>query len=155
MQGSPTVLVQRIALVLLVAGFAGFAPAQTAQPLPSRQEIDELISKADQKIAALSAALTSARHDIESTAPDLWKNQMDTVSTAREMIKIVREKGPSAYRLVALNTIGGIGVLRHFGIARPRHSAIDQGRRRPYRQPAGKVITRERQKCPPSYRVKS
>jgi hypothetical protein len=104
MSGSSTVIIQRIASALLAVGFAGFAAAQNQQPLPSRQEIDELISKADQKIDALSVALMSVRQDIESTTPDLWKNQMGNVSTAHQIIQTIREKGPSVYRLVALNT---------------------------------------------------
>src|SRR5215472_1127122 len=104
MLGSSTVIIQRIASAMLAVGFASLAAAQNQQPLPSRQEIDELISKADQKIDALSVALMSVRKDIESTTPELWKNQMDNVSTAHHITQTIREKGPSVYRLVALNT---------------------------------------------------
>jgi hypothetical protein len=103
MQTSPRATYKAIALVALIAGFASLLPGQDAQSIPSQQEIDELASKADQKIKVLQDALTSARQDIEKNAPDLWTNEMETISTARDLIKTLREKGLSAYRLVMLN----------------------------------------------------
>lgn len=90
-------------MILLIGSLPSLLRAQAGQSIPSREEIDELISKADQKIVILQQALTSARPQIEERAPDLWKNAMGTISTIHKLIDIMRERGPSAYRLVALN----------------------------------------------------
>src|ERR1700691_3309896 len=62
-----------VALVaFLSAAYGSLLLGQVNPAVPSRQEIDELASKADQKIKGLRDALTAARPDIERYAPDLF-----------------------------------------------------------------------------------
>jgi hypothetical protein len=82
--------------------FPAFAQAQTS--LPSKEEISELLSKADQKISSFEIAVKNAKPYIDEINPQLATNYLDAASTAHTMILALGKNGPSAYRLVGLLT---------------------------------------------------
>ena len=87
---------------LFVALLSGAALGQTAPTIPSKEEIFELVDKADQKVSAFEAAIKQVRVVLDDADPGLSENYLDAASTAHWMIQTAHKNGPSAYALVAL-----------------------------------------------------
>lgn len=87
---------------LLLAVFAGAALGQSGSSLPSKDEIFELLDKADQKISAFENAVKSSRPKLDEIDRKLSGNYLDATSTAHTMIQALHKSGPSGYGLVSL-----------------------------------------------------
>jgi hypothetical protein len=92
-----------IALLVTVCMTAQSKPPATQHiDVPSDAEINELLSKATQKVAAFQETVNAAKPILDKINPKLSVNYLDTATTAQTMIKATQQNGPSAYRLVGL-----------------------------------------------------
>jgi len=82
--------------------FSVLALGQSKSSLPSKDEIFELLSKANEKISGFEEAVRTVRPVLDKIDPKLSKNYLDAASTAHLLIKKMNANGPSAYRLVGL-----------------------------------------------------
>ena len=89
---------------LIILSFALALPglAQTGSSIPSKDEIFELLSKADQKITDFEDAIKAVRPSLDRTDRNMSTNDLDAAKTAHELIKKIKANGPSAYGLVGL-----------------------------------------------------
>jgi hypothetical protein len=70
--------------------------------MPSRDEIFELLDKAEQNISTFEDAVKKAKPKLDEVDPKLSNNYLDAASTAHWMLQTLHKDGPSAYRLVSL-----------------------------------------------------
>jgi hypothetical protein len=82
--------------------FAGLALGQTETSIPSKDEIFELLDKADQKISAFEDSVRSSRPKLDEIDPKLAINYLDATSTAHLMVQAMHKNGASGYVLVGL-----------------------------------------------------
>ena len=75
-----------------------------SEAMPSREEIAELLAKAEEKVTAFEQAVNPVRSDLEKQQPDILKRARNAATAAHTLIRGVRSNGPSAYGLVALIT---------------------------------------------------
>lgn len=87
-------------LLLVLIGGAAFG--QAAPSLPSKEEIFELVDKADQKVSSFEATIKQVRLALDKADTNLAKNYLDAASTAHWMIQTLHKNGPSGYALVGL-----------------------------------------------------
>jgi hypothetical protein len=80
------------------------AAQQTKATAPSKEEVSELLAKADEKVTAFEEALKQVRPDLEEQQPEMFKNYLNAAAVTHTLIKSLRSNGPSAYALVALIT---------------------------------------------------
>ena len=71
-----------------------------AQDLPSKDEINELAAKANEKVVLFERALEAARGFVGGE--EAFKKYTKAASTAHALIRAVQNNGPSAYGLVGL-----------------------------------------------------
>lgn len=70
--------------------------------MPSKDEIFELLAKANEKASNLDKAVRLAKPQLDKVDPKLAVNYLNAASSARVLIEGIKTNGPSAYRLVAL-----------------------------------------------------
>jgi len=78
------------------------AASNAASQMPSRQEIEELLNKATQKVTALQAALKNVKPILDKIDPDAYKQDEEACETAIYIIGTIKKNGTSAYALVSL-----------------------------------------------------
>ena len=77
--------------------------AQASKPsAPSREEISELIAKAEEKVGSFEDAVRRVKPILESQQTDLLSKDTGTAENAHRLIRGLQRNGPSAYSLVAL-----------------------------------------------------
>jgi hypothetical protein len=69
------------------------------QEMPSKEEINELAAKANEKVTVFEQALERAKPFIDEAE---LKKYSEAASTAHMLIRTLQSNGPSAYRLVVL-----------------------------------------------------
>jgi hypothetical protein len=70
--------------------------------IPSKDEILELLSKADQKVSEFENAIKAAKPRLESVDPKGLANYSDVASTAHVLIGAMRKNGPTSYGLLGI-----------------------------------------------------
>jgi len=77
--------------------------AQEAKPAaPSKEEISELVAKAEEKVTSFEDAVKHVRPVLESQQTDLLSKDTGVAENAHKLIRGLQRNGPSAYALVAL-----------------------------------------------------
>lgn len=86
------------------ATLKGLALAQgsTQSSVPSKEEVSELASKANQKASAFEEAVKIAKPWLDKIDPKLPTNYLNGASAAHTISLGIQQNGPSAYRLVSL-----------------------------------------------------
>ena len=94
-----------LAAVLLV-GFPCFAqdksPDAMRASMPSKQEISELLSKAEEKISGFEQTMKTVKPTLEGVDSGLMPKALDAASAAHTIISAVQKNGPTGYGLVML-----------------------------------------------------
>jgi hypothetical protein len=89
----------KYAAFVVFALFGSYPCWSQGSDVPSKQEITELVQKADEKVTNFSAANESAK----ALVPDnLYQKGRATALTAHAIISAIQKNGPSAYALVGL-----------------------------------------------------
>jgi hypothetical protein len=122
----------RVALAIVALVFFGtlILPAQSQSSdkgadnstasMPSADEINELLSKADEYIVSYRATFKNAKATLDrSPAPGFDTKSEELCSQATQISAAIRQNGPSAYALVGL-----IGVLDDMTLNAARASAV-------------------------------
>ena len=89
-------------LILLIGGACYGQDQDRLQGMPSKQEIGELIDKAEQKVSGFEEAIKAVQPRLDPVSKGYGKDVLGVSTKARTMIAGIRENGPSAYRLVGL-----------------------------------------------------
>ena len=77
--------------------------AKTGQStIPSKNEIFELVDKANQKIGDFEDAIKAVKPSLHKADKNMSANDLDAAATAHKLIRKIKANGPSAYRLVGL-----------------------------------------------------
>lgn len=96
-----------IATVLLV-GFPCFAqdksPDAMRASMPSNQEISELLSKAEEKVAGFEQAMKVVKPALDRIDSGLMSKALEGASSVHGIISAVQKNGPTGYGLVLLVT---------------------------------------------------
>jgi hypothetical protein len=94
----------RSVLVVLLFGAFAWGQAKPAQQpsMPSKEEVSELVTKADEKVSGFEEAVKNAKPHLDRINPKLTTNYMDAASTAHKIIRAMQKNGASAYSLVSL-----------------------------------------------------
>lgn len=94
-----------LAAVLLV-GLPCFAqdksPDAMRASMPSKQEISELLSKAEEKISGFEQAMKTVKPTLEGIDSSLMPKALDAASTAHLIVSALQKNGASGYSLVSL-----------------------------------------------------
>jgi hypothetical protein len=70
--------------------------------MPSKEEISELLTKADEKVCAFEMAVRNAKPYLDKVDTKYAANFLDAASTAHTLIQNMNKNGPSAYGLVGV-----------------------------------------------------
>jgi hypothetical protein len=70
--------------------------------MPSDTEVQDLLKKADEKVAVFEQAVNAAKIHLDKINPKLSANYLDAASAAHDIISKTQKNGASSYRLVAL-----------------------------------------------------
>jgi hypothetical protein len=70
--------------------------------MPSREEVLELVNKANEKTVAYEEAVNNAKPHFDKINPKFVVNYLEAASTAHTLIQAIQKDGPSAYGLVSL-----------------------------------------------------
>jgi hypothetical protein len=97
---------RRLAVITLLglgcsAAFAQDKPIDQTK-MPSKEEISELVTKADEKVSSFEDAVKHAKPYLDKINPKFAPNYLDGASTAHTIIQKLQKNGPSAYGLVSL-----------------------------------------------------
>ena len=91
----------RLVAISLFWALPGFA--QTGGPsVPSKDEIFELLDKANQKITDFEDAIKAVKPSLDKADKHMSTNDLDAAATAHDLIRKIKANGPSAYGLVGL-----------------------------------------------------
>lgn len=74
-------------------------PCLAQDNIPSKQEIGELVQKADEKVSGFEQAIQAAKSFLPQ---DEFKKDTDAAAIAHQIVRGLDKNGPSAYSLVAL-----------------------------------------------------
>jgi len=92
--------------ILLFAAFACFAQNKSADAvrasMPSKDEISELLSKADEKVSSFEQTIKALTPTLDGIDSSLTSKSLDAASTAHTVIRGVQKTGPTGYGLVVL-----------------------------------------------------
>jgi hypothetical protein len=103
LHGNMEVGMGKLLVVLLFGVLAWGQDKPAGQPvMPSKEEVSELVSKADEKVSGFEEAVGNARPHLDRINPKLVLNYTEAASTAHTIIKSIQKNGPSAYTLVSL-----------------------------------------------------
>src|ERR1700733_4284400 len=92
-----------LVVVLLLSVFVlGQNKSVDQGSMPSKEEVSELIAKADEKVSSFEDAVKNAKPYLDRVNPKLVTNYLDGASAARTIIRNLQKNGPSAYGLVSL-----------------------------------------------------
>jgi hypothetical protein len=101
--------------ILLFVGFTCFAQNKSADTMratmPSKDEISELLSKADEKVSNFEQTMKAVKPALDITGSGLTSKGLDAASTAHSAIRAVQKNGPSGYGLVGLGRYFGRSKL--------------------------------------------
>ena len=95
----------KLFIVLLLFCLAASAQSKSTDNLssmPSKEEISELLNKADEKTTAFEQAVRNAKSYLDRIDPKLAANYLDGASTAHLLIESTQKNGSSAYRLIGI-----------------------------------------------------
>jgi len=92
--------------LLLFVGFSCFAqnksPDAMRASMPSKEEISELLSKADEKVSSFEQTMKAVKPTLDGIDSTLTSKGLDAASTAHTIILAVQKNGPTGYGLVTL-----------------------------------------------------
>jgi len=88
--------------LLSVFLLGAIAVGQAAPSMPSREEVLELVNKANEKTVAYEEAVNNAKPHLDKINPKFVVNYLEAASTAHTLIQAIQKDGPSAYGLVSL-----------------------------------------------------
>ena len=88
--------------VVLLGVLAGGGWGQTGTSIPSKDEIFELLSKANEKVSSFEMAVRLVKTDLDKVDPKLSGNYLNAASAAHTIIDGIKKNGLSAYSMVAL-----------------------------------------------------
>ena len=92
----------------LLVGLPCFAqdksPDAMRASMHSKQEISELLSKAEEKISGFEQAMKTVKPAVDAIDSSLIPKALDGASTAHSIISALQKNGPSGYSLVLLVT---------------------------------------------------
>ena len=92
-----------LVVVLLLSVFVlGQNKSVDQGSMPSKEEVSELIAKADEKVSSFEDAVKNAKPYLDRVNPKLVTNYLDGASAAHTIIRNLQKNGPSAYGLVSL-----------------------------------------------------
>ena len=91
-------------LCVLVSGFVLLICSESfgQTSIPSNEEIQELASKADEKISGFETAIRTAKPKLDLVDPTLSSNYLHAASQGHAVVSGIRKSGSSAYALVLL-----------------------------------------------------
>jgi hypothetical protein len=78
------------------------ALTEAREGMPSKEEIAEVLAKADEKVSSFEAAIKAAKPRLDQLNPDYAKNDLEGAATAHELIAKTLKNGASAYALVGI-----------------------------------------------------
>jgi len=96
-----TIAKRIVVMCLLLISSAAFAQSS----MPSTEEINELVSKADEKVTAMEGAIKTAKPLMDRIDPAATKKDLEAASVAHLTIKAIKSKQADAYLLVSLLSI--------------------------------------------------
>jgi hypothetical protein len=70
--------------------------------MPSKEEVSELLNKANEKVAVFEKAVKLVKPHLDQANPKLVPNYLHAASTAHTLIQSTLSTGASAYRLVGI-----------------------------------------------------
>lgn len=88
--------------LLAVLLLGAIACGQASPSMPSREEISELVNKANEKTVAYEEAVWNAKPHLDKINPQFAKDYLEAGATAHTLIQSIQKNGPSAYGLVGL-----------------------------------------------------
>ena len=91
-----------LAVFFLVAVVFGQGRPTDQGAMPSKQEILELVGKADEKVSGFEEAIKNAKPYLDKINPEFSKSYLEAASEAHALIRAIQKSGESAYILVSL-----------------------------------------------------
>jgi hypothetical protein len=92
--------------ILLCAAFTCFAqnksPDAVRASMPSKDEISELLSKADEKVSSFEQTMKAIKTTLDGIDSSLTSKGLDAASTAHTAIRGLQKTGPTGYGLFVL-----------------------------------------------------
>jgi hypothetical protein len=89
-------------LLMVPAWWAQDKPTNTQVSMPSKEELSELLNKADEKISSFEEAVRNAEPSLDKVNSKLVAKDLDAASSAHALIVAMQKNGASAYGLVGL-----------------------------------------------------
>jgi hypothetical protein len=89
----------KCAVLVLLTLFGSHPCWSQSADIPSKQEINELVQKADEKVTNFEAANESAKTVMSDS---VFQKGREAAATAHVIISAIQKNGPSAYALVGL-----------------------------------------------------
>jgi hypothetical protein len=87
----------------VLVGFQCFAQNKSSDAsLPSKAEISELLSKADEKVSGFEQAIKTVKPTLAGIDFSLTAKELDAASTTHTIIQAIQKNGPTGYGLVGL-----------------------------------------------------
>src|ERR1035441_5345871 len=91
-------VMKALVVVLLLSVFVGGQNKPVDQgSMPSKEEISELVAKADEKVSSFEEAVKHAKPYLDKINPKFAANYLDGASTEHTIIQKLQKNGPSAY----------------------------------------------------------
>ena len=91
-----------VVVLAVVSAAQSAPPSNNAVSMPSKAEIGELLSKADQKVSGFEETVKLVRPQLDRIDPKVVANYLDAASTAHNIIDTMQKTGASGYGLVGL-----------------------------------------------------
>jgi len=92
--------------LFLFFGFNCFAqdksPDAMRASMPSKEEISELLSKAEEKVSGFEQAMKAVKPTLDRIDSSITSKGLDGASTAHTVIRAAQKNGPTGYGLVVL-----------------------------------------------------
>ena len=92
--------------ILLVVGFPCLAQNNSADAprnsMPSKEEISELLSKADEKVSGFEQTVKTVKPTLDAINSGLSIKGLDAASTAHTLIGALQKNGPTGYGFLGL-----------------------------------------------------
>ncbi|HMB83997.1 MAG TPA: hypothetical protein VKI40_08120 [Terriglobales bacterium] len=91
-----------LAVFFIVAVAFGQAKSTDQTAMPSKEEMSELLSKADEKVSSFQEAVKNAKPYLDKINPKFAANYLAAASEAHTIVASMQKHGESAYGLVSL-----------------------------------------------------
>jgi hypothetical protein len=88
--------------VVLLAVFTVSVLGQTETSMPSKDELLELLNKANEKISGFEQAVKMVKPDLDKVDSKLSTNYLNAATAAHTLIHAMQKAGPTGYGLVGL-----------------------------------------------------